>query len=229
MKKEIIVSKDGSQTLSIPEMDETYHSINGALTESQHVFIDMGIDKLPKGQKEIKIFEVGFGTGLNAMTTIDWLKTNPSKQIIYHTIEAFPVDKGIIEKLNYADLFTFKDSVELYNKIHEIKWNQEISLSSQFKIAKFHNKLEDFKLESNYYDCIYFDAFAPNKQGEMWEMDILRKCHEALAIHGRFVTYCAKGQLKRDLKTLGFEVVMVPGPPGKREMTTAIKKQPYKL
>ena len=224
MKKEIIVSKDGSHTLSIPEMNETYHSIHGALTESRHVFIAMGIDQLPEEQNEIKVFEVGFGTGLNAMTSLEWLENQPKKKITYHSIEAFPVDLEIIKQLNYASLFDFKDAANFYDKMHEVDWDEGMAISVQFQLQKIHNKLEGYSLEDNFYDCIYFDAFAPNKQGEMWEMSILEKCYKALATGGRFVTYCAKGQLKRDLKAIGFEVIMVAGPPGKREMTTAIKK-----
>ena len=224
MKKEIIISKDGSHTLNVPELNETYHSIHGALTESRHVFIKMGIDKLPNVKNEINVFEVGFGTGLNAMTTLEWLESHPKKKIRYHSIEAFPVDLDIIEKLNYGSLFNFNNSQSFYTNIHEVRWDQNIKISSQFELQKIHKKMGDNELHKDYYDCIYFDAFAPNKQGEMWEMSIIEKCYKALVVGGRFVTYCAKGQLKRDLKAIGFEVEMVAGPPGKREMTTAIKK-----
>jgi tRNA U34 5-methylaminomethyl-2-thiouridine-forming methyltransferase MnmC len=224
MRKEIITSEDGSDTLSIPEMNETYHSIHGALTESRHVFIAMGIDKLPKSQKRINIFEVGFGTGLNAMTTLEWLQSNPEKKINYDSIEAYPVSIDIIEKLNYASLFDFSSSVDLYSKIHQANWDESLAVSDNFELLKVHEKLQNHSLSDNYYDCIYFDAFAPNKQEEMWDVKILEACYAALSTGGRFVTYCAKGQLKRDLKAIGFVVEMVAGPPGKREMTTAIKK-----
>jgi len=223
MKKEIIISKDGSHTLSVPEMNETYHSIHGALTESRHVFIAMGLEKILKEKQDINVFEVGFGTGLNAMTTLEWLTINTSKSITYHSIEAYPVSKEIVEQLNYSSLFDFKNSSFFYNKMHELAWNKEHRISPQFAFKKIHEKLADYALQHNFYDCIYFDAFAPNKQGEMWEVDILQKCYDSLATGGRFVTYCAKGQLKRDLKTIGFTIEMVAGPPGKREMTTAIK------
>ena len=206
MKKEIIVSKDGSHTLRIPEMNETYHSIHGALTESRHVFIEMGINKLIVD--EINIFEVGFGTGLNAMTTLEWLTTHPNKKINYDTIEAFPVSIEMINQLNYDKLFDFADASTLYSHIHQTKWEETQSITSHFNLHKTHNKLENQGLKENHYHCIYFDAFAPNKQSELWEVDILEKCYNALTTGGRFVTYCAKGQLKRDLKALGFEIKM---------------------
>jgi tRNA U34 5-methylaminomethyl-2-thiouridine-forming methyltransferase MnmC len=221
MKKEIIVSKDGSHTLNIPEMNETYHSTNGALTESRHVFIDKGINKVTNN--EINIFEVGFGTGLNAITTLEWLTKNSDRKVIYHSIEAFPVSPDLIEQLNYNQLFDFDKSADIYTRLHQVKWEEQIVITSQFELLKIHKKLENHSLNQDYYDCIYFDAFAPNKQGELWELKILKKCYQSLKIGGRFVTYCAKGQLKRDLKALGFSIKMEPGPPGKREMTTAIK------
>ena len=221
MKKEIIVSKDGSHTLNIPEMNETYHSTNGALTESRHVFIDKGINKLKNDT--IKIFEVGFGTGLNAMTTLEWLTKNSDRKVIYDAIEAFPVSSELIEQLNYNQLFDFDKSAELYTQLHQVNWEEQVAISLQFELLKIHEKLENHSFKQNYYDCIYFDAFAPNKQGELWELAILKKCYHSLKTGGRFVTYCAKGQLKRDLKALGFSIKMEPGPPGKREMTTAIK------
>ena len=223
MKKEIIISKDGSHTLSVPEMNETYHSIHGALTESRHVFIKMGIEQIQQTANPIAIFEVGFGTGLNAMTTLEWLIDSPTKTIQYHSIEAFPVTEEVINKLNYADLFNFENAKKQYQKLHTAKWNQSIEITPNFSLTKIHNKLDDHSIQNDFYDCIYFDAFAPNKQEEMWKKEILKKCFNALKQGGRFVTYCAKGQLKRDLKEIGFEVEMVQGPPGKREMTTAIK------
>lgn len=222
MKREIISSKDGSHTLCVPEMDETYHSIHGALTESRHVFIKNGVEEVK--ENEINVFEVGFGTGLNAMTSLEWLDEKPTRKINYDTIEAFPVSLELINQLNYSELFDFKKSTKYYSLLHDVEWGRTIKISEQFSMCKIEKKLEDYMLQKEYYDCIYFDAFAPNKQHELWSLAILKSCFEGLKIGGRFVTYCAKGQLKRDLKSLGFEVVMVPGPPGKREMTTAIKR-----
>ena len=221
MKREIITSKDGSHTLNVPEMDETYHSVNGALTESRHVFIENGLNNLIGNQ--FNVFEVGFGTGLNAMTTLEWLSSHLNTKVNYDTIEAFPVSVDLIDRLNYNNLFDFVDSNKLFDMIHKSKWGESVLINSQFTLRKIEENLELFTFKENYYDCIYFDAFAPNKQEELWSLEILKHCYDSLKERGSFVTYCAKGQLKRDLKGLGFTLKMEPGPPGKREMTTAIK------
>ncbi|MDB4835398.1 tRNA (5-methylaminomethyl-2-thiouridine)(34)-methyltransferase MnmD [Cyclobacteriaceae bacterium] len=222
-KIELIQSKDGSHTLRLPDMNETYHSIHGALNESRHVFISKGVSQVNK--QEITVFEVGFGTGLNLMTTLEYLVQNPGISINYITIEAFPLGNELISKINYNNLFEFDDASTLYQKAHLINWEKPYTLTPQLNLLKLHGDFTQIDLSKYKVDCIYFDAFAPNKQEEMWDIEVLKKCYDMLTEQGRFVTYCAKGQLKRDLKSIGFELKMKPGPPGKREMTTAIKQK----
>ncbi len=220
MELEVIQSNDGSSTIRRSDLNETYHSIHGALNESRHVFIKNGTELIKKSQRAI--FEVGFGTGLNVMTTLEWAAKNPSILITMSSIEAFPIKMEVIKQLNYGSLFDFPEAEKLFLKIHEADWDQEIQLTSNFKFKKIHADYLNYAT-SSVFDCIYFDAFAPNKQADMWEISALNKSFDLLQPNGWLTTYCAKGQLKRDLRTVGFEVSNVPGPPGKREMTLAQK------
>ncbi len=220
MQLEVILSNDGSSTIRRSDLNETYHSIHGALNESRHVFIKNGLELINKSQRSI--FEVGFGTGLNVMTTLEWASKHPSIKITMSSIEAFPINMEVIKQLNYGSLFNFPEAQQLFLQIHEASWDQEIQLTSNFRFKKIH--ADYLKYSTNpVFDCVYFDAFAPNKQADMWEIDALKKSHDLLQSNGWLTTYCAKGQLKRDLKTVGFEVSNVAGPPGKREMTLAQK------
>lgn len=221
MKTRIIPTADGSNTLYIPELDETYHSNHGALQEAVHVFIENGL-KNKFDQEKISIFEMGFGTGLNAILS---LKTSAefNKHVEYSGIEAFPVDSQQIIELGYSSFLSDELTEEL-EKMHQADWNKEIELNSNFVFRKLHQSIVDYVPEIEKYDLIYFDAFGPRAQNEMWDLSILQKMYDILKKGGHFVTYCAKGQVKRDLKSLGFEVKSLPGPPGKREMTVGIKK-----
>ncbi len=217
----LITTSDGSHTLLNTSLNETYHSMHGAVRESEHVFIKHGLDFVSKNLEKstIRILEVGFGTGLNALLTLQ--RTNTENLTIqYTTLEAFPVEENIWSKLNYAESAEAKEQFE---KIHRAKWNEAESVSSNFLLRKLHTTLQQAELELNHYDLIYFDAFAPKKQPEMWELPMLQKIVNSMKSGGLFVTYCAKGQLKRDLKNLGLTVETMAGSPGKREMVRAIK------
>lgn len=215
----IITTHDGSHSLLNEQLNETYHSVHGALQESLHVFIKHGLDFISQNQKEIKILEVGFGTGLNALLTLQRANTE-NLSIQYTTLEAFPVEEDIWSKLNYVES---AESKMQFQKLHRAKWNEAESISSRFVLKKLHTTLQQAELELNHYDLIYFDAFAPNKQPEMWELPMLQKIVNAMKTNGLFVTYCAKGQLKRDLKSAGLSVEALQGPPGKREMVRGVK------
>lgn len=220
MKRQVIKTSDGSSTIYIPEMDENYHSTHGAIQEAEHVFIQHGLKSIVEnGASAISIFEMGFGTGLNAFLT----KIRSNSPIRYVGIEAFPVSEDELNALNYVDQLgtEFKND---FNVIHNAQWNQLVEIDSNFSINKVHAKIENYQLDPESFDLIYFDAFGPRAQAEMWEMEILQKMYDGLKVGGALVTYCAKGQFKRDLKTLGFELEMLPGPPGKREMTRAWKR-----
>lgn len=210
---------DGSDTLFSAEMDESYHSVNGAAQESRHVYIDAGLRQVRT--TSIRIFEVGFGTGLNALLT--WgeaLKSNLN--IVYEAIEAFPVSLEQIECLNYGALEPGLPADSFLN-LHQSPWDKPVQLAEgRFSLLKRRGDFTNIKLEGTY-DLIYFDAFAPDKQPEMWEEALFKKIVDSLNDQGILVTYCAKGEVRRRLQRSGFQVERIPGPPGKREMLRARK------
>jgi tRNA U34 5-methylaminomethyl-2-thiouridine-forming methyltransferase MnmC len=220
----LLITEDGSHTIYLPELKETYHSTHGAIRESEHVFIRQGLEHaLQHGKKTIKIFELGFGTGLNAL--LSWIYAERNQIAIhYHTIEAFPLTREDIEVLNYPSLIdAADDATKKFREIHRCDWNELVELSPYFQLNKIEMRIEEFHTDMQF-DVCYFDAFAPSKQAEMWEIAILEKVKNMLVPQGILVTYCAKGQLKRDLKSLSFEVESLPGPPGKKEMVRAVRR-----
>lgn len=221
MAIDIIVTEDGSHSLLNVEMNETYHSRHGAILESKYVFIEKGLNYFfgENSSKAISVLEIGFGTGLNAWLSWQWAeKQNTS--LMYYALEAFPVSEEIWKSLNY----TATDSeVSKFRQMHNAPWQQWQPMDDSFTLFKEETTLQVAALPPNHFDLIYFDAFAPNKQPEMWELPMLEKIVSAMKAQAVFVTYCAKGQLKRDLKSLGLVMESLPGPPGKREMVRAIK------
>ena len=220
MKRELILTADGSKTIYIPEMDENYHSTNGALQEALHVFIQNGIRTFnPKG--EITVFEMGFGTGLNALLTlVD--AVNSTRKINYIGIEAYPVELELIKEINYESLVN-EQFTESFSSMHSLPWEQKHIIHPNFTFQKIHAKIQNYQTLNSSVDIIFFDAFGPKVQQEVWTIDVLKKMYDMLKPNGILVTYCAMGQMKRDLKSLGFKVEGLPGPPGKREMTRAVK------
>ncbi len=216
---EIITTSDGSHTLRNKQLNETYHSIHGAVQESLHVFIKNGVEYYcdTYQPKNISILEVGFGTGLNALLTLQYAIQN-NFQIRYTTLEPFPLPVEVWSKLNYGDR---NKGEHQFRALHETDWNSEISLAPEFTILKSKKSLAEAEF-NDLYDVIYFDAFAPKVQPELWLYETLKKTITPLKAGGVFVTYCAKGQLKRDLKSLGLKVETLLGPPGKNEMVRAI-------
>jgi len=219
MKREIRHTADGSATIYLPDLDENYHSNHGAIQEARHVFLKYGIETL--NQDQITVFEMGFGTGLNALLTYQFGLEN-NKQIHYLGIEAYPVEKELIDSLNYLQIIG-EEYASIFQQMHVSDWDKDVELSERFTLKKIHQKIENYSPEKASVDIIYFDAFGPRAQSEMWEMSVLEKMNQMLRPNGILVTYCAMGQFKRDLKSLGFVVEGKPGPPGKREMTVAIK------
>jgi len=222
MKRQIITTKDNSKTLLIPEMNETYHSTNGALTEANHIFINNGINQLKNSTQTINIFEMGFGTGLNAILTYRFAQRH-QLNINYITVEKYPISNNELEVLDYqTSLNLNSDEINALQKMHQSK-NESVRISNHFKFELIIDDLENIKLQLNTFDIIYFDAFAPSNQPNLWNKTILKKMYQYLKPNGFLITYCAQGQFKRDLKATGFEVKNLPGPPGKREITKAIK------
>ena len=218
---DIIVTGDGSHSLLNTELQETYHSRHGAIRESRHVFIQCGLEFVARNKKDIRILEIGFGTGLNALLSLQ-RNDKSDVNIHYTSLETFPLQEQIWSQLNYVS----EESpwYEDFKKLHYCEWNQEALIRENFFLIKINEAIQQFELPE-LFDLVYYDAFAPSKQPEMWELPTLRKVVQAMEQDGVFVTYCAKGQLKRDLKLLGLVVETLPGPPGKKEMVRAVKTQ----
>ena len=210
---------DGSFTLYVPELDEHYHSVKGALTESQHIFIDMGLKHSQATNPYI--LEIGLGTGLNCFLT--YLTSKETGQAIHYTgIERFPLSEEVIDQLDYATLIG-KGEKEIYQAIHQAAWNKEVLLSPHFSLHKIEGDFTQYSFLGKY-DLIYFDAFAPEKQPEMWEQPLFDMLYELLNPGGILTTYCAKGVVRRMLQAAGFTVERLAGPPGgKREILRATK------
>ncbi len=214
----IIITEDGSQTIVSSRFKERYHSIYGAMTESQVVFIDAGLEKVTE-RDPIRVLEMGFGTGLNALMTWEYADVN-QRAIEYVGYEKFPISIEMAGNLEYGS--HFKSDKEFLS-LHTSESSKQIILSKFFTFEKRHEDILKLKNQS-YFDLIYFDAFAPAAQEELWTTDIFQLLYNSLSKDGSLVTYCAKGQVKRNMRAAGFEVIGLPGPPGKREMTKAIKR-----
>lgn len=219
LKRHLIITSDGSHSIHIPEWDEQYHSKHGAIQEAYHVFIKNGLNFIDK--REISILEIGLGTGLNCFIT--FLEAQKNKlQIDYTGIEAFPINKSESGLLNYVNELKAKKHQSIFDAIHTSEWEKDISLSENFLFTKRMQKFQKLS-DKNKFDLIYFDAFGPRVQPELWTENIFQKMYDALIKNGVLVTYSAKGSVRRSLQNIGFEVERLPGPPGKREMLRAIK------
>ncbi len=215
----IYPTKTGESTIYLPDLDETYHSRDGAISESLHVFIKEGLDRIKQKSTPIRILEIGFGTGLN--TLIAAIEANKQNlKIEFTSLEPYPIPPEIIKALNYGEVL---NNENLFNKIHKVEWQTLSEINTNFSIKKIKNKLENTELVTQYYDVIFFDAFAPKKQPELWELAIFKKLYKSLKNGGILTTYSAAGQLKRNLKQVGFSLHNPPGANGKREMSVAIK------
>lgn len=217
----LITTDDGSHSLYSERYGVTYHSKYGAVTESGHVFIDAGLRYKAVVQRDIALLEIGFGTGLNAFMT--WLEAEKRNLCVDYTgIEAYPLTLKEASAFNFAAQLRAPERHADFLRLHRSTWDHPHVFSEQFSFAKHRIRLEEF-IPHEGYDLIYFDAFAPQAQPELWTEAIFARLHEALRSDGALVTYCAKGDVKRTLKKVGFEVERLQGPPGKREMTRAVR------
>lgn len=220
MERKIIQTSDGSKSLYLPEYDETYHSRHGALQEAYHVFIRSGLDLFENGT-EVRILEMGFGTGLNCLIT--WLEAKRRKlKIRYCGLEAYPVSIGVARELDYPVALGHKESGPIFESLHRSSWDTTTVIDENFELKKVKGLLSDFN-EMACYDLIYFDAFGPRVQPDLWTESVFEKMYRSLGQKGVLVTYSAKGSVRRALQAVGFEVERLPGPPGKREMLRATK------
>ncbi|MFA5301035.1 MAG: tRNA (5-methylaminomethyl-2-thiouridine)(34)-methyltransferase MnmD [Lutibacter sp.] len=221
MERKIMVTADGSTTIHIPEWGEHYHSKHGAIQEAKHVFIKHGLS-LFENQK-INILEIGFGTGLNSFITfLEAPKLNLT--IDYVGVEAFPLAAELVEKMNYVSQLNASEFSEVFTKMHHQRWEIVNQISPNFSLLKrkqFFSEIND----ENKFNLIYFDAFGAKFQPELWTEEIFKIMYKALKTDGVLVTYCAKGSVRRAMQSVGFSVEKLPGPPGKREMLRAVKKE----
>lgn len=221
MALHILKTGDNSHTLYNTELDETYHSRNGALEESRYVFIEKGLHFLAsRTEQPIHLLEVGFGTGLNAILTLEYAVKH-GLSVNYHAVETTPLSSEMIGAIGYNQFLDVPTSA-LFSDMHMAEWNEPIELAPGFILTKHLFGIQDF-IPSTHFHLIYFDAFAPDKQPEMWKPEILQKMYDYLNIGGTWVTYSSKGELKRNLRSIGFNVERLPGPPRKRHMLRATK------
>ena len=223
MNLQIKNTGDGSATLFLPELNEQYHSMNGAITESNHVFLANGFHFHPS--KQPVVFEVGFGTGLNCL--LNSLQAQQQKRpTLYITVEKYPLEQKIVNLLNYGSLVG-ENGIQLFKKIHDCEWNIPVDVSPWFTLLKFKIDFitEDWSLPEKC-DIIFFDAFGPDKQPEMWTEEIFFRLFDNSSDGGVIVTYSAKGEVRRRMVNAGFKVERLPGPPGKKEMLRGIKVAP---
>jgi tRNA U34 5-methylaminomethyl-2-thiouridine-forming methyltransferase MnmC len=216
----LLTTEDGSHTLYVPDIDESYHSSHGAMQESEYIFIKAGLDQCPK--KNISVLEVGFGTGLNAFLTL--LEAEKKKlNIQYCSLEKYPIGMENVIELNYPDLID-PSRKALFGMLHYWQWNKPVQLTPDFLLQKIHTDFTEYNFD-NQFDVVFFDAFSPDKQPEMWTEQQFRKIFNACYPNAVLTTYCAKGAVRRAMIAAGFSVERLPGPPGKREILRARKSQ----
>ena len=226
MKRHIVTTADGSKTIHIEDWNEHYHSVHGAIQEAQYVFIKHGLLfciehvtlSLPKS---LSILEMGFGTGLNAFLTL--LKAEELKQNIQYTgVEAYPVLHEELQQLNYIEQLSAEPWQETFERFHQCPWEQAQSIAPHFQLTKQRKQFKDIQ-DIAAFDLIYFDAFGPRVQPELWTETMFQIMYRTLKSNGVLVTYSAKGSVRRAMQSVGFLVEKLPGPPGKSEILRAKK------
>jgi tRNA U34 5-methylaminomethyl-2-thiouridine-forming methyltransferase MnmC len=219
---ELKVTGDGSHTLYIPSLNEHYHSVFGAIRESRHIFIDAGLRALPADLPVIEILEIGFGTGLNALLTCLEAR-NSNLKVRYSSVEKWPLSPGMSSLLNFPDQINTHDAKDVFGKLHAAPWDEWVEISDYFSMRKILTDLIDYQPDKDAFNLIFFDAFGPDVQSEMWTEEVFTKMFSALKPGGILVTYSTKGTVKRNLKGAGFTIEKLPGPPGKREILRAFR------
>jgi tRNA U34 5-methylaminomethyl-2-thiouridine-forming methyltransferase MnmC len=218
---ELQMTSDGSNTIFVPDLNEHYHSVFGAINESRHIFIEAGLNFISQKIDKIKILEIGFGTGLNALLT--YIEAEKKNFFInYSSIELYPLKEDVFSRLNYSEQIQYQDIHDIFLKLHDCAWNQDVFFSDYFSLKKMMTSLEDYIPVNQYLDLIYFDAFGPDVQPEMWTLDVFKKMASCLKNGGILVTYSTKSIVKRNLKEAGFRIEKLPGPVGKREILRGI-------
>lgn len=220
LSRKIIITDDGSHSLYVPELNENYHSTHGAKQEAEHIFIKDALAFASENNKRLNVLEIGFGTGLNAFLSLQYARAN-SLELCYHGIEKYPIIEKEYEVLNFPSSREGEQAVFL--KLHQATWEQTVDIESFFKLRKIQADFKEMNLPSDYFDVVYFDAFGPNVQADLWSTEIFKTIYKSMKIGGVMTTYSVKGDVRRAMKSVGFEVKKIPGPLGKREITRAIK------
>lgn len=214
----IIETEDGSFSLKRQDLDESYHSSHGALSETNLIFIEYGLEywhsKNPHSQ--VNVLEIGFGSGLNALATMK----SSSIKVYYETLELYPVPLELIRKLNYGKLLSMQEEFE---SIHLCAWEEKTNINPEFSILKHHTAAQNHNFGRERFDVVYLDAFSPDNEPDLWTSDFLKKIYYSCRTNAVLTTYCCKGSVKRALKEAGFQIEKLPGPKGKREVLRAIK------
>jgi len=219
---ELKITGDGSHTLFVPGLKEHYHSVFGAIAESRHIFLEAGFKYVYRPFETIKILEIGFGTGLNSLLT--YIESDVSGcKVEYTTIELNPLNEDIYSRLNYAEMLNIPELHEVFLRLHNLPWHSWTHLTENFSFFKINTSLESYHPAKEAFNLIYFDAFGPDVQPEMWTMEVFNKMAFGLKKQGVLVTYSTKGTVKRNLAGAGFFLEKLPGPRGKREILRAIK------
>ena len=225
LKVEVRVTADGSSTLYVPDLDEHYHSTHGAVQEAQHVYLSAGLEPvLAAATGLVRVLEVGFGTGLNALLTLQRSLASP-QPIRYDTIEKHPLPLAVIRELGVERYVLNPELLDYHQQLHSAAWDTLVALTPRFALHKIAGVLQDTPLPDDAYHVVYFDAFAPEKQPDMWTDAVFAQLYAATAPGGVLVSYCAKGSFRRGLRASGWLVEKLPGPVGKREMTRARKAE----
>lgn len=211
-------SRDGSQTLYSTSFGQHYHSMHGALAESEHVFIKEGLNRLDRAK--LKVLEFGFGSGLNALLTLRESIARKIK-IEYIGLELHPVPAEVWSSMNYNE-GEFADLSNAFTELHESAWEVQVEIHPLFQLLKRNVDMTSCDLDDGL-DLVYFDAFGPGTQPELWTKQIFARIYDAMSSGGVLTTYSCKGDVRRSMMALGFNVAQVGGPPGKRSMLVAIK------
>lgn len=224
MERQPLITGDGSPTIFIPALNVTYHSRHGALQESRHVFIQEGL--LPavsaSPASPLRILEMGFGTGLNALLSL--LEANQRKISLHYTaLELYPLSGEEAATLSYDDLFENPANRASYRDLHHCAWETDVQVSPHFTLCKRKISMTAFADDSGF-DLIYYDAFAPSAQPELWTEEVFALLHNLSRPGALLVTYCSKGSVRRAMQVAGWMVEKRPGPPGKREMVRGFRR-----
>ncbi|EXI74457.1 MAG TPA: tRNA (5-methylaminomethyl-2-thiouridine)(34)-methyltransferase MnmD [Candidatus Accumulibacter phosphatis] len=219
-ERRLVATADGSHSLYLPAIGEHYHSSHGALLESLHVFIGNGYEvaaELPRPM--LHVLEIGFGTGLNALLTWERSRSR-GLPLVYTAIEPYPLEDGLVARLNHPEHLSSTKARALFDAMHRCAWGSGQRLDDHFTLQKLHSRFDQFKPQGRY-DLVYHDAFSPDVQPELWTSEVFARLAGCMSSGAVLVTYSAKGEVRRHLRSVGLTVERLPGPPGKREMTRA--------